>query len=102
MAVVKIKAKRAVSLREKTIGLIGSTVNQPLLIMTRFGIHTFGLKYHIDVLILDKKKRVVAIKKNLAPNRIFIWNIKHDTILEIPKLNNSNYNVKLNDYIMLT
>jgi len=55
-----------------------------MLFRTRFGIHTIGMKYAIDVLILDKKNKVVAIKKNLEPNKIFLWNPAFNTVLELP------------------
>ena len=32
-------------------------------------IHTFGMKYAIDALFLNKKNKIVAIKRNLKPNR---------------------------------
>lgn len=50
---------------------------------TRFGIHTFFMKKYIDVLILDDSKKVVALKKNLAPWNIYLWNPKHDTVIEL-------------------
>lgn len=55
-----------------------------MLLKTRFGIHTFGLKYPIDVLILNKQNYVVAMKEKLKTNRIFVWNIKYETVLELP------------------
>ena len=55
-----------------------------MLLKTRFGIHTFGMKYTIDVLVLDKQNRVIALKENLKPNRIFLWNFNYETVLELP------------------
>lgn len=82
---ISIPLKEARNLREKIIGLVGKEKPASLLIKTRFGIHTFGLKFSIDVLILDKYNNVVAIKKNLKPKRIFVWNPMYGKVLELPK-----------------
>jgi len=55
-----------------------------MLLKTHFGIHTFGMGYPIDVLVLDKKNNVAAMKKNVKPNRIFLWNPKFQTVIELP------------------
>lgn len=81
---ITLKVKEAKSLKEKIIGLIGKEKAEPLLIKTRFGIHTFGLKFTLDVLILDKKYKVRYIKENLFPNKIFFWNPKYNMIVELP------------------
>lgn len=70
---------------DKFFGMLIKDNKNGLILKTRFGIHTFFMKEPIDVLVLDGNKRVVAIKKNLLPNRIFLWNPKYDTILELPK-----------------
>lgn len=83
-SVVKLFVKEARNLKEKIQGLIGKDKPQALLIRTHFGIHTFGLKFPIDVLILNKKNKVVVMKKNLQPKRIFFWNPVYEKILELP------------------
>ena len=32
-------------------------------------VHTFGMRYAIDVCFLDKKNKVIGLAKNLRPNR---------------------------------
>lgn len=56
-----------------------------LLIKTRFGIHTFGVKYPIDVVVLDGGFSVKTIKKSLPPNRMYFWNPSYNQILELPE-----------------
>ena len=70
---MKIKVKRLKTFREKTIGLIGKEI-KPVTFETRFGVHTFGVKAPIDVLILDSQEKVIALKESLSPKRIFLWN----------------------------
>lgn len=72
------------------VGLIGQKNPQPVLIKTRFGIHTFGLKFPITVLVLKKQEeeniyKVIQIKQNLLPNHFFFWNPKYNLILEFPQ-----------------
>ncbi len=82
---ITLFVKEARNLREKIIGLIGKEKPASLLIKTHFGIHTFGLKFPIDVLILNKNNKVVSLKKSLKPNRIFLWNPAYEKVLELPE-----------------
>jgi len=47
-------------------------------------VHMFGMKFAIDVVVLDKRDRVVGMQENLKPGRIgrFFWGA-HST-LELP------------------
>ncbi|HSD98620.1 MAG TPA: DUF192 domain-containing protein [Patescibacteria group bacterium] len=65
-------------------GLLFSKKPKPILFQTRWGIHTFGMKYPIDVVIVDKKNIVQKIKQGLRPNRFFFWNPCFDKVLELP------------------
>ena len=69
---------------EKFIGLIGKKRIEAIVIKTRLGIHTFFLKLSIDLLVIDKNKKVVFLKKDVTPGRIVIWNFKYDTVIELP------------------
>ncbi len=66
---------------QRTVGLIGKE-GRTLTFHTRFGIHTFGMKSPMDVLILDDKMKVVSLKKNFKPNRIFLWNPRYKIVVE--------------------
>lgn len=70
--------------KEKKQGLIGSDGRTGLFMKTRWGIHTFGMKFPLDVLILDKKNKVVEYKRNLKPNRTMFWNPLYNKVVEIP------------------
>ena len=69
---------------DKAIGLLKQKSHPSLVIKTRFGIHTIGMKNSIDIIVLDRKNNVVGLRENLSPQRIFIWNPKFDTVLEMP------------------
>ncbi len=79
------EAKLASSLKDKLFGLLITQNPRYLIFKTRFGIHTFGLKEPIDVIVLDKNNKVIKLKSNLMPNRIFFWNPKYSLIIELPQ-----------------
>ena len=66
---------------------------------TTFGIHTFGVKFPIDVLILDNNFNVKKIKENLSPCRFFFWNIKYSNVVEAPSGTIFQNGIKINDKI---
>ena len=94
--VTKLFVKEAVNLREKIQGLIGEDKPYALMTETRFGIHTFGLKFPIDVLILNNENKVVSIRKNLKPNKIFLWNPMYKKVIELPRGTIEKEQIKIN------
>ncbi|MCL5432609.1 MAG: DUF192 domain-containing protein [Patescibacteria group bacterium] len=98
---IKLKVKKLTSFKEKTIGLLNNKKAIPVLIKTRFGIHTFGLKFPIDVLVLDKNNKVVKISNNLKQNRIFLWNPLFSNVIELPSGQINNNKIKIGDTISI-
>lgn len=82
MVTLKVKILR--TLIEKSVGLIGAKRAYPIFFTTRWGIHTFGMRSPIDVLILDSDNRVVVIRHRLQPKRILFWNPIYDRVIELP------------------
>ncbi len=83
--VLSTNAIKATTFKHKSFGLIIAKKGTAMIFQTRFGIHTFFMNYPIDVVILNKQNTVVSIKKNLLPNKIFLWNPKYATIIELPE-----------------
>lgn len=83
--ILSTDAIEAKSLKAKSLGLITAKEPQTLLFKTRFGIHTFGMKFPIDVIVLDRNYKILALRKNLKPNNIFVWNPKYDVVIELPE-----------------
>ncbi len=77
-------AEEANNIVQKSIGLIGAAKAKPLILQAQFGIHTFGMRFPIDVLVIDKEHKVAALKESLAPFRFFVWNPKYSLIIELP------------------
>ena len=98
---VTLFVKEAKNIREKITGLIGKEKPASLIIRTRFGIHTFGLKFPIDALVLDRYNKVVVMKRSLKPNRIFLWNPMYKKVLELPEGTIGEKGIKINDVIKI-
>lgn len=80
-----IKVKKMNSWKGKICGNIGKKEIESIYFETRWGIHTFGLRKPIDVVILDTHNQIRVLKQNLKPNRIFFWNPRYYQIIELPK-----------------
>lgn len=68
-------------------GLLKQDCLQPgqgLWIVPCEAVHSFGMKFAIDVLYLDRKRRVRKARKNLAPWRISACLLAH-SVLELPE-----------------
>lgn len=98
MQEIKVKYLRGIN---KTIGLLNFDKAIPLYFQTRFGIHTFGLKFPIDVLILDNNNMVVRLTENLKPNKIFLWLPKYNKVIELPAGEIKRKKIKLEQTIKL-
>lgn len=98
--VLTTRLKIANSLAQNTFGLLKEDSNTAMLFKTRFGIHTFFMQHPIDILVLDNKLKVIHIKKDLPPNRLFFWNPLYTYIIELPS--SHNYSVKEGDILQIT
>ncbi len=48
------------------------------------GIHTFGMRFSIDVIFLNRENAVIAVKKGVAPNRLTAVHARATSVLELP------------------
>jgi uncharacterized protein len=46
-------------------------------------VHTFGMKFAIDVLFLNKKKQILKIRKDMAKRRIAVC-LRAHSVIELP------------------
>ena len=68
-------------------GLLGRNFlddGEGLLIRPCKGIHTFGMKFPIDAIFLDRDKRVVAAISNFKPNRMTRTYLRASSVIELP------------------
>ena len=75
------------SLLKRMKGLIGKKEMQAgevLWIKPCMSIHTFGMRFPIDLAFLNTKNKVTAIVNNLKPQRITRLYFKATSVLELP------------------
>lgn len=70
-------------------GLMGTSVasfrsGQGLWIVPCHGVHTFAMRFPIDVVYLDRAKKVLHLEKSLQPWRIAPVRRKAASVLELP------------------
>jgi uncharacterized protein len=68
-------------------GLLGRDslpVGEGLLLQPCKGVHTFGMKFSIDVIFLNGENKVVAVRNNLPPNRLTRIFLSSSSVLELP------------------
>lgn len=82
-----LEGERATRFFARLKGLIGHPPlerGQGMMIAPCRWIHTFAMRFPIDVLYVDKKGRIVYLTPGMVPNRIgpYVW--KADFVLELP------------------
>jgi len=70
-------------------GLMGTSAatfrsGQGLWIIPCHGVHTFAMRFPIDVVYLDRTKKIVYLEKSLLPWRIAPVRRKATSVLELP------------------
>lgn len=63
------------------------------------GIHTIGMRFAIDAIFLDKRNMVIAIKRNLLPNRFTIVYLRGSSVLELSAGRLAATNTEVGDVI---
>ena len=74
---------------------------QGLLILPSNGIHTVGMRFPIDVVFLDKLRRVRKLRENLRPFRITSLDWRTESVLELPVNTIRAARVEVGDQILL-
>ena len=72
-AVMASKARMARSLRARAVGLLGRRELPPdeaLIFPWCSSIHTVGMRFPIDVIFVDRRWRIVALKAGLPPGKM--------------------------------
>jgi len=88
--------------RRRMVGLLGTTHLDPgcgLLIFPTQAVHTFGMKYPIDILFLDSKRKVVGIRYSVRPYRLtpIFW--RAQCVLELPSKAIQDSKTELGDFL---
>jgi uncharacterized membrane protein (UPF0127 family) len=76
----------ATSLRSRLVGLAWRDRSQAgpgLLIPRCASVHTFGMRFELDVYFLDEAGRVLAVRRGVPPRRV-LWCRGATAVLEVP------------------
>ena len=80
-----VTMRQAVGFWERFAGfMLKKSARYALLFENCASIHTFFMRFNIDVVYLDKDKRIVAIKRNVKPWRVLLPVKSAVSIAEIP------------------
>lgn len=61
----------------------GLEAGEGLWIVPCEGVHTFGMKFPIDVVFIDKKRVVVKVRKNMVRRRV-AFSLRAHSVIELP------------------
>ena len=102
--VIATRAKIACDFRSRSVGLLNRSSlddDEALLIKPCNSIHTFFMKFPIDVVFLDKNGKVLKIKKRLKPWRFCDCIFKAYMTLELPQGKIDKITIKNGDFIKI-
>lgn len=83
-------------------GLLGKTAlssGEGLLIRPCKGVSTFGMKFPIDVIFLDRRNQVIATLEEMPPNRISRFYLRAIAVLELPSRTIETASIKIGDRV---
>ncbi len=98
--VARVKVADSFFLRLR--GLLGASSlprDEGLWIVPCKGVHTFGMRFPIDVLFLDKENRVVRSIVNIRPNRVTPVFRAAVSALELPAFTIDHHCIAMGDTI---
>lgn len=89
----------------RLIGLLGKSSLEDgagLLIRPSSGVHTFWMRFAIDVVALDKELRVLKTWHRLGPWRVTSVNFKTHCVLELAPGQIHRHNIQPGDQLLLS
>ncbi len=84
--VIAANASEARSFAQKLFGLMGKralSADAALIIYHTNWIHTFWMRFALDLIYLDRERKVVGLEAGLGPNRIGKPFWKAETVIEL-------------------
>ena len=100
--VIARKAQIASSFWQRMKGLLGSrglSAQEALILKPCSSIHTFFMRFSIDVLFLDKDMRIAKLIQKMPPNRLspIVW--ASQVVIELPAGKISQTNTQIGDTV---
>ncbi|MBN1622466.1 MAG: DUF192 domain-containing protein [Endomicrobiales bacterium] len=86
---------------KRFLGLMGkkSFENKALLLSPCSSIHTFFMRFNIDVIFLDSQNKIIKIANNIPPWRILLPVIRAKSVLELSTQTARRLTLKTGDEI---
>ena len=84
---VSRRARSAKRLRSRIVGLLGQEtfgMDDGLLLRPSSGVHTFGMRFTIDVIALDGRNKVLGTWQCVSPGRVAGIHWATRSVLELP------------------
>lgn len=98
------RVESALTFSRRLIGLMGRSIildDQGLYFPGCQSIHTFGMKFAIDVVFLDKEMKITKIVSRLNPNRVAFAPFSTRDTLELASGVLKNHDLNVGDEIAL-
>jgi uncharacterized membrane protein (UPF0127 family) len=98
---VGIKVSIAATAKERMRGLLGRDslhCDEALLLHPCRSIHTFGMRFAIDVLFLDRHRRVATLHHDV-PRRRVLFNLRATQTLELPSGTARRHGIAVGDQL---
>ena len=89
----------------RLVGLLGKVGLNPgggLFIVPSSGVHTWGMRFPIDVVALDGRMRVLGVWERLGSFRIAALSWKTRSVLELPVGTIRRSQIEVNDQLAIT
>lgn len=98
---LRIKIVELKNIWSKSLGVIPLNKDLGVFMKTHFGIHTFFVAKPLDIVILDKNRKVKRLEKKLKPGKLFFWNPIFNSVLELPQGSIDKLEIKKGDIIRI-
>ncbi len=81
------------------LGKSGLSDGEGLLIRPCKGVSTFGMKFPIDVIFLDRHNRVIATRGEMPPNRLSRLHLRATAVIELPPRTIETASIRIGDQV---
>ncbi|HYE72870.1 MAG TPA: DUF192 domain-containing protein [Blastocatellia bacterium] len=83
------------------IGKSGLESGEALWLRPSSGVHTFGMRFAIDVIFLDRELRIVKLIENMRPFRLAMPHLKAVSVLEMKAHSIARIGLRVGDQLKL-
>jgi uncharacterized membrane protein (UPF0127 family) len=98
------RVRIACSFKHRLVGLLGVDTlasDEGLMLSPGGSIHTFGMRYPIDVAFLDRQLRILRVSSKIAPWRVCRAPAKTKHVVELPAGTLSQLRLEINTFVCL-